>query len=230
MGSGLELFGRRKDGPEFPIEISLSPLETESGLLVSSAIRDITVRKRADQKFRGLLEAAPDAIVIVDLAGRIVLVNAQTERLFGYPRAELLGERIEILVPKRLRGQHQVHRTSYAQAPKARAMGADIELFGVHKDGGEFPVEISLSPLETDEGTLISSAIRDITQRREVEGAARLASDRLLSAVESIHGMLALYDAQDRLVLCNSAWRELFSRKMEGPLVGLTHAELVDGC
>jgi PAS domain S-box-containing protein len=230
MGSGLELFGRRKDGSEFPIEISLSPLKTESGLLVSSAIRDITVRRRAEQKFRGLLEAAPDAIVIVDLEGRIVLVNAQTERLFGYPRAQLLGERVEMLVPKRLRAQHQVHRTSYSKTPKARGMGADFELFGVRKDGSEFPVEISLSPLETDEGALISSAIRDITQRKEVESAARLASDRLLSAVESIHGMLALYDAQDRLVLCNSAWREVFSRRMEGPLVGLTHAELVDGC
>ena len=230
MGSGLELFGRRKDGSEFPIEISLSPLKTESGLLVSSAIRDITTRKRAEQKFRGLLEAAPDAIVIVDLEGRIVLVNAQTERLFGYPRSELLGERVEMLVPKRLRAQHQVHRTSYSRTPKARGMGANLELFGVRRDGSEFPVEISLSPLETDEGPLISSAIRDITQRKEAESAARLASDRLLSAVESIHGMLALYDAQDRLVLCNSAWRELFSRKLEGPLVGLTHAELVDGC
>ena len=229
MGSGLELFGRRKDGSEFPIEISLSPLKTESGVLVSSAIRDITVRRRAEQKFRGLLESAPDAMVIVDLEGRIVLVNAQTEKLFGYPRAELLGERVEMLVPRRLRPQHEVHRTTYSTAPKAREMGAALELFGVRKDGSEFPVEISLSPLETDEGALVSSAIRDITARREAEAAARLASDRLLSAVESIHGMLALYDARDHLVLCNSAWRELFSRDAQGPVVGRAHAELVDG-
>jgi PAS domain S-box-containing protein len=227
MGTGLELFGRRKDGSEFPIEISLSPLKTESGLLVSSAIRDTTLRKRAEQKFRGLLEAAPDAMVIVDLEGRIVLVNAQTEKLFGYPRAELLGERVEMLVPKRLRAQHQIHRTSYARAPKARAMGADIELYGVRKDSSEFPVEISLSPLETDDGTFVSSAIRDISERKAVEASARLASDRLLGAVESIHGMLALYDAQDRLAMCNSAWRELFSRNTEGALVGQTHAEVI---
>ena len=230
MGSGLELFGRRKDGSEFPIEISLSPLKTEQGTLVSSAIRDITLRKRAEQKFRGLLEAAPDAIVIVNLEGRIVLVNAQTEHLFGYPRNELLGGRVEMLVPKRLRAQHQLHRTSYAHVPTSRGMGADLELFGVRKDGSEFPVEISLSPLETDDGTLVSSAIRDISERKATEAAARLASDRLFSAVESIHGMLALYDAQDRVVLCNSAWRNFFAEALRGPVIGLTHDELTASC
>jgi PAS domain S-box-containing protein len=230
MGSGLELFGRRKDGTEFPVEISLSPLVTQKGLLVSSAIRDVSVRRRAEQKFRGLLEAAPDAIVIVDTEGRIVLVNAQTERLFGYPRRALVGQRVEMLVPKRLRAQHQVHRHSYSRAPKPRGMGADLELFGVRADGSEFPVEISLSPLETEEGTFISSAIRDISERKEAEGAARLASDRLFSAVESIHGMLALWDAGDRLVLCNSAWRSFFAPAMEGPIVGRTHAELLESC
>src|SRR2546428_178860 len=99
MGSGLELYGLRKDGTEFPVEISLSPLETEEGTLVSSAIRDITDRKKAEEKFRGLLEAAPDAIIIVDHDGKIVLVNTQTEKLFGYSRTDLLGQPIEILVP-----------------------------------------------------------------------------------------------------------------------------------
>src|SRR5260370_26618106 len=95
MGSGLELYGRRKDGSEFPIEISLSPLETEDGTLVSSAIRDITERKRAEEKCRALLESAPDAMVIVGRAGRIALVNAQTEKLFGYARDELLGNTVD---------------------------------------------------------------------------------------------------------------------------------------
>src|SRR5438067_1796353 len=103
MGSGLEIHGLRKDGSEFPIEISLSPLETEDGTLVSSAIRDITERKKAEEKFRGLLESAPDAMVIVGKDGRIMLVNAQTEKLFGYPRAELLGNTVEMLVPQRFR-------------------------------------------------------------------------------------------------------------------------------
>ena len=95
MGSGLELFGLRKDGTEFPVEISLSPLETEDGLIVSSAIRDITERRRAEAKFRGLIEAAPDAVVIVNRDGKIVIINAQTERLFGYARAELLGQSVD---------------------------------------------------------------------------------------------------------------------------------------
>ena len=230
MGGGLELYGRRKDGSEFSIEISLSPLPTPDGLLISSSIRDVSSRKRADQKFRALLEAAPDAIVIVDRAGTIVIVNAQTEKLFGYPRDELLGKAVEVLVPKRFRGQHHAHRDGYFRQLKARAMGSDLELFGLRRDGSEFPVEISLSPLETEEGVLVSSAIRDVTERKRAEAAARLASDRLLSAVESIHGMLALYDAEDRLVLCNSAGREFFARAISGAITGRSYTEILDSC
>ncbi|HEY3256591.1 MAG TPA: PAS domain S-box protein [Polyangiaceae bacterium] len=227
MGSGLELFGRRKDGSEFPIEISLSPVSTQAGMLVSSAIRDVSERQRAERKFRSLLESAPDAIVIVDLQGRITLVNAQTEKVFGYPRAELIGQLVDVLVPKRLRAAHRVHREGYAHEPKTRNMGAGLELYGLRKDGREFPVEISLSPLETEDGTWVSTAIRDISERRRAEASARLASDRLLSAVESIQGMLALYDADDRLVLCNSACRELLGRGSPGPIVGRTFSELL---
>ena len=110
MGRGLELFGLRKDGSEFPVEISLSPLETQEGTLVSSAIRDITERRRAEEKFKGLLESAPDAIVIVNRQGKIVLVNSQTERIFGYCGIDLLEEPIEILVPERFRAHHPGHR------------------------------------------------------------------------------------------------------------------------
>jgi PAS domain S-box-containing protein len=230
MGSGLELFGRRKDGSEFPVEISLSPLQVGDRKLVSSAIRDVTVRRRAEQKFRALLEAAPDAMVIVGPDGKIVLVNAQTERMFGYARVELVGSPIESLVPQRYQASHVHRRNGYLRAPRARGMGSDLELFGLRKDGSEFPVEISLSPIETEDGLLVSSAIRDISERRKAEAAAKLASERLMSAVESFHGALTLFDADDRMILWNSTSRALFGVAVSGPPLGITYEELLAAC
>lgn len=171
MGAGLELYGLRKNGTEFPVEISLSPLETPEGALVSSAIRDITTRKKAEDKFRALLQSAPDAMVIVNKDGEIVLVNSQTEQLFGYSAEELLDKKVEILIPDRYRGRHPTHRGGFFADPKLRPMGAGLELFARRKDGTEFPVEISLSPLETEDGVLVSSAIRDVTERKKAEEA-----------------------------------------------------------
>jgi PAS domain S-box-containing protein len=166
-GAGMDVKGRRADGSEFPAEISLSAIETEDGLLVSAAIRDATERQRAEARFRGLLEAAPDAMVGVDESGRIALVNTQTERLFGYRREELLGQPVEILVPRAARELHEQHRSAYFADPQQRPMGAGMELAGRRRDGSEFPAEISLSAIETEDGLLVSAAIRDVSERIE---------------------------------------------------------------
>ncbi len=171
MGEGRELAGRRKDGSEFPIEISLSPFEAdgEEERLVISIIRDIGPRKQLEAKFRGLLESAPDGIVVVDTSGKIVIVNGQAEKLFGYAKDELQGQPIEILVPDKVMHAHAKYRDGYISKPVVRPMGAGRRLTGRKKDGREFPVEISLSPLETEHGTLITSIVRDITERRRDE-------------------------------------------------------------
>jgi len=189
MSAELELYGLRKDGSEFPVEISLSPIQTESGLLVSSAIRDITDRKRAQQGIVALLDSAPDAMVVVGEDGRIVLVNSQTERLFGYKRAELLGQPVEVLVPERYWSEHRKHRGTYMEHTQVRPMGAGLELYGRRKDGTEFPVEISLSPQRTQDGVLVSSTIRDVSQRKRVEDALRQSEAAFRGMVEGTYGV-----------------------------------------
>jgi PAS domain S-box-containing protein len=166
MGPGLELFAVRKDGSEFPVEISLSPLQTQAGSVVVAAVRDVTESKRTETLFRGLVEAAPDGIVIVDTSGIITLVNAQAESMFGYPRAELIGASVDKLVPDRFLEGHVADRGRFVDDPRPRPMGEGRDLFAVRRDGSEFPVEISLSPLDADSGLLVIAAVRDLTERR----------------------------------------------------------------
>jgi PAS domain S-box-containing protein len=176
MGFGLPLAGRRRDGTEFPVDISLSPVETRQGPLVVAAIRDITDRRRVedevrkvDERFRQLVESSPDGMVILDPAGRIQQVNEQAEVQFGYTRDEMTGHPVEMLLPERLRGVHVAHRNGYLVHPTARPMGAGLELAGRRKDGSEFPVDISLSPLETSQGRFGVARIRDVTERLRVD-------------------------------------------------------------
>jgi PAS domain S-box-containing protein len=148
--------------------------------------RDITERKLEENKFRNLLESAPDAMIIVNREGRIDLVNAQAVKLFGYSREEMIGEAVEQLVPERLQAMHAAHRAGYTHAPKPRAMGIGLALHGRRKDGSEFPVEISLSPIETEQGVLISGAIRDITERQRFDQQIRELNEQLKRRVSEL--------------------------------------------
>ncbi len=192
--AATEAVHRRKDGALVHVNVTGkavhdTPRHVEYIFLSHkdvTAIRSLHEAARIQARFGGLLESAPDAIVIVNLFGRIVLVNAQTERLFGHRRDELLGKPLEILVPERFRGNHIGHRAGYLTDPRTRAMGAGFQLFGLRMDGTEFPAEISLSPLETEEGVLVMSAIRDITDRKRAEEALEEKTRALEAAQEEL--------------------------------------------
>jgi len=177
--------------------------------------------------FQRLLETSPDAVVVADVTGQILFANEQAERLFGYSREELVGRNVDLLVPGRLRAAHAIHRERYAAAPRLRPMGSGLSLFAQKRSGAEFPVEISLSPVTIGDRTLLSANIRDITERVQSEVAVRRLQGQLLSAVESIQGAFGLFDSNDRLVLCNSSYRQIMGRLLQGELVGKTFDDLL---
>jgi len=162
----------RKNGELFRAGVVLSPIQDEAGVITAfaSVIRDLTAEhQRAENMFHDLLESAPDAMVIIAPDGRILLANAQTDHMFGYRRQDLIGRSVEILVPTPLRGAHEHHRTGFIDEPEPRRMGAGLNLWGLRSDGTTFPVDVSLSPLRTDQGVLVSAAIRDITEHLAVQ-------------------------------------------------------------
>jgi protein-histidine pros-kinase len=169
MVSGLDIKGRRKDGRVFSAEIALNPIETSDGLLVTSTIRALDAANDSEAYFRTILESAPDAMIIIDEVGKIAIANGQAEKMFGYRREELLGRAIEILLPQRIRNRHVRHRRTFIAEPSLRPMGVGMDLVARRRDGSEFPVEISLSPVLAANGRFVSSVIRDVTERKRME-------------------------------------------------------------
>ena len=177
--------------------------------------------------FRELVDAAPDGMIVCDEHGKIVLLNAEAERMFGYGRDELVGKSIDQLVPDHVRPRHAHHLTSYTAAPRLRPMGSDLDLRGRHKDGTEFPVEISLSPIKTERGMLITAGIRDVTDRRKLEREHRRASAFLVSAVDAVQDAFTLFDEHDHVVMMNSAARQLLGGLTGEAVVGCTFETLL---
>jgi PAS domain S-box-containing protein len=210
IGTGIELIARRKDGSEFPIEIMLSPLESVEGILVTAAIRDISVRKDAEAhlaqmegRYRGLLEAAPDAMVVVNPAGEIVLLNVQAEKQFGYSRDELVGQQVKNIIPEGFAERLIADGTRSAAEALAQQIGTGIELNGRRKDGSEFPIEIMLSPLESADGILVTAAIRDISVRKDAETHLAQMEGRYRGLLEAAPDAMVVVNPAGEIVLLN---------------------------
>jgi PAS domain S-box-containing protein len=178
------------------------------------------------ERYREILDTAPDAMIVLSSSGRIVYANRQNRGLFGIAPDELIGKELEVLLPPRFREVHALHLRRYFSAPSVRPMGSGVELFGLRADGEEVPIEVSLSPVGQGEGMLVCAAIRDISERKQIEKNAKLAAERLSSAVESIKEPFALFDAERRLVQCNSAYRRFVAENVSGPILGAPLAEL----
>lgn len=202
------------DGTSRRFEIRVEP--------VPSGISIVSVDVGARQQTR-MIEAAPDAMVLVDARGDVAYVNTQALAMLGYEREDLVGRSVDLLVPDRARAAHAAHRRHFGEKPRLRGMGVGMVLSARRKDGSEVPVEVALSPLDD----LVVVALRDISERKEVERRATLAHERLVSAIESFLDGFALFDDQDRLVLCNSAYRRLMPATWQGPAVGASFDRLV---
>ena len=226
IGTGIELTGRRKNGSEFPIEIMLSPLESAEGILVTAAIRDISVRKDAEKhlaqmegRYRGLLEAAPDAMVVVNPSGDIVLLNVQAEKQFGYRRDELVGQKVRNIIPEGFAERLMADGLRSVEDALAQQIGTGIELTGRRKNGSEFPIEIMLSPLESAEGILVTAAIRDISVRKTAEKHLAQMEGRYRGLLEAAPDAMVVVKPGGEIVLLNVQAEKQFGYRRD-ELVG----------
>jgi PAS domain S-box-containing protein len=229
---GINLQGKKKSGKEFPVEVSLSPFENEGKLLISAAIRDVTERRQVEELFKGLLESAPDAIVITDNTGDIVIVNAQAENLFGYGREEMLGKKIELLIPEKYRQRHVGYRDGFFHNPNTRPMGhPGINLHGKRKNGEEFPVEVSLSPFKSGEELLISASIRDISLRIQEQQELKNIKEFALLA-EIIPQFIWITKEDGKADYFNKLWFDYSGlsekKSMEGGWTQIIHPDYVE--
>jgi PAS domain S-box-containing protein len=179
-------------------------------------------------RYRELLDAAPDAMIVVSSEGIITFANVETERVFGYKREELIGQSLDVLLPDRFRASHSGHVRGFFAMPTRRPMGSGLQLFGRRRDGRDLPVEVSLSPVRSPGSTAVCAAIRDISERKRIENAARTSADRLRGAVETMQDALALFDSDGRLVLCNSPYHRLLGDAAPDDVVGMSYTELLD--
>jgi PAS domain S-box-containing protein len=210
IGTGIELTARRKDGTEFPIEIMLSPLRSPDGILITAAIRDISVRKAAEtylvqmeSRYRGLLEAAPDAMLVVNQGGEIVLLNLQAEKKFGYRRDELLGQMVTNIIPVGFAERLIADGLRSAEEALAQQIGTGIELTARRKDGSEFPMELMLSPLGSEDGILVTAAIRDISVRKAAETHLAQMESRYRGLLEAAPDAMVVVNQRGEIVLLN---------------------------
>lgn len=219
MGSGRDLHGRRKDGSLIPVEIGLNPLTAGGEQYVLASVVDISERKRHEERLALVVEAAPSGMVMVDRTGRIILVNSHIEKLFGYAREKLLGKPIETLIPRNYRDKHPAQRDAYFQAPSTRAMGVGRDLFGLHKNGSEIPVEIGLNPISMEDEEFVLASVVDITERKIAE---RIIHDKVLELERSNRDLqqfayVCSHDLQEPLRVISN-YTQLISRRYAGRL------------
>ncbi|MEJ2042098.1 MAG: PAS domain S-box protein [Reinekea sp.] len=207
IGKGRDLTAQHRDGGKIPVEIGLSVIETDEGIKVLSSLVDISERKKQEKRLRQVIDAAPNAMIMINLEGRIEMINAQAEVVFGYQARDLLNKPVEILVPEQFKPAHPKMRATFFNTPEARPMGKNNDLYARRKNGSQFPVEIGLNPIQTDDGIKVMSAIVDISDRKQKEQkihAALKEKDVLLSEIhhrvknnlQIVHSLLDLQSLQ----------------------------------